>query len=76
MLKNNDNITYEKTKDIILNTYKYSDEKVITKDELEFSFYKVNTILRENENLLNDFHDENKKDINIICKTLKKEKKY
>ena len=75
-ITNNDNITYNKTKEIILTTYKYSNEEIITEQYLLTSFYKVNTILRENKNLLNDFYGENKKDIDIICKTLKKEKKY
>ena len=75
-IESNDNINYDKTKEIILKTYKYSNEEIITGKDLIISVYKVNEILKENEKLLNDFHNENKEDINIICKTLKKEKKY
>lgn len=67
-----DGIEAEKFKEIIVKTFFLSDEQVVDLDMVRnVSNYSLN-LCKKNLSLLNDFHDDNIKDINIVCKTLKK----
>ena len=67
-----ENVSFDKFHKIIGNTFVSSDKQILTIDNVRTISENALDLCHQNYFLLRDFHDDNIKDIDIICKTLTK----
>ena len=58
--------------DALLKAFVLSDHKPMTTEKMKELYETIVDVCDRNKNIFDDFHDANKKDIDIVCKTLTK----